>query len=63
MKLKDHAFAIKESEENKDPEKCDTCGRIKLTECVCRSRTSRSVTFRLVVLRAIQRLLLRSQKP
>ena len=42
MKLKDHAFAIKESEDNKDPEKCATCGRVKLTECVCRSRTSGS---------------------
>jgi len=36
MKLKNHAFAIKE---NEDPEKCDTCGRIKLTECTCRRRS------------------------
>jgi len=42
MKLKDHAFAIKESENKKDLEKCDTCGRIKLVECVCRSRTCSS---------------------
>ena len=41
MKLKDHV-AIKENEDSKDPEKCNTCGRIKLTECICRSRTSRS---------------------
>ena len=39
MKLKDHAFAIKENEDSKDPEKCDTCGRIKLTECICRRRS------------------------
>ena len=32
MKLKDHAFAIKEKKDDKDPEKCDTCGRIKLVE-------------------------------
>ena len=25
MKLRDHAFAIKENEDNKDPEKCNTC--------------------------------------
>ena len=42
MKLRDHAFAIKENEDKKDPEKWDTCGHIKLTECLCRSRTSRS---------------------
>ena len=42
MKLKDHAFAIKENEDSKDPEKCNTCGRIKLTECICRSRSHRS---------------------
>ena len=42
MKLKDHAFAIKENEDEKDPEKCDTCGRTKLTECICRSRSHRS---------------------
>jgi len=42
MKLRDHAFAIKEKEDNKDLEKCDTCGRIKLIECICRSRTSSS---------------------
>ena len=40
MKLRDHAFAIKENENEKDPEKCDTCGRIKLIECTCRRRTS-----------------------
>ena len=27
MKLRDHAFAIKEKEDDKDLEKCDTCGR------------------------------------
>ena len=42
MKLKDHAFAIKENEDEKDLKKCDTCGRIKLIECTCRSRTSSS---------------------
>ena len=36
MKLKDHAFAIKE---NEDSEKCDTCGRIKFTECTCNRRS------------------------
>jgi hypothetical protein len=39
MKLKDHAFAVKEQEDNQDPKKCDTCGRIKLTECTCRRRS------------------------
>jgi len=39
MKLKDHAFAVKEQEDNKDSKKCDTCGRIKLTECTCRRRS------------------------
>ena len=39
MKLKDHAFAVKE---NKDSEKCDTCGRIKLTECTCNRRSHRA---------------------
>ena len=42
MKLKDHAFAIKENENDKDSEKCDTCGRINLTECICKSRSSGS---------------------
>ncbi len=42
MKLKDHAFAVKEQEDNKNPEKCDTCGRIKLIECTCRKRSCRS---------------------
>tara|TARA_B100000945_G_scaffold148971_1_gene119375 strand:+ start:12304 stop:12447 length:144 start_codon:yes stop_codon:yes gene_type:complete len=42
MKLKNHAFAVKEKEDNQDLEKCDTCGRIKLTECTCRSRTCSS---------------------
>ncbi len=42
MKLRDHAFAIKENEDKKDSEKCDTCGRIQLTECICRSRSHRS---------------------
>ena len=39
MKLRDHAFAIKENENGKDPEKSDTCGRIKLIECTCRRRS------------------------
>ena len=39
MKLRDHAFAIKENEDKKDLEKCDTCGRIKLIECTCRRRS------------------------
>ena len=39
MKLRDHAFAVKEQEDNQDSKKCDTCGRIKLTECTCRRRS------------------------
>ena len=50
MKLRDHAFAIKEKEDDKDLEKCDTCGRIKLIECICRSRSQSFPTFRVVVL-------------
>ena len=42
MKLRAHAFAIKEKEDDKDLEKCDTCGRTKLIECICRSRSHRS---------------------
>tara|TARA_B100000614_G_scaffold8646_1_gene7892 strand:+ start:60 stop:203 length:144 start_codon:yes stop_codon:yes gene_type:complete len=39
MKLKDHAFAIKDDEDHKEHLLCDTCGRCKLHHCTCSKRT------------------------